>query len=151
MILVRARDLVRPFPSVWMDTPALEAAQLMARHNLPGLIVLDAEGLPKTVLPGTQVLRLAIPGYCQDDPRLARVVDEAHADVFWRDLSGRTVAECLPERHRELAVVDPDANVLEIATLMTRTRSPLVAVVDPKAGMQGAITLDGMLDEVLPT
>jgi Mg/Co/Ni transporter MgtE len=41
--------------------------------------------------------------------------------------------------------------VLEITTLMARTRSPLVAVVDPEAGMLGAITLDGMLDEVLPT
>jgi hypothetical protein len=37
---------------------------------------------PFTILPGTQVLRLAVPRYCQDDPALARVVDEAHADAF---------------------------------------------------------------------
>ncbi|WP_460528902.1 hypothetical protein [Flindersiella endophytica] len=43
-----------------------------------------------------------------------------------------------------------DTAALDAAKLMARTRSPLAAVVDPAEGMQGAITLDGMLDEVLP-
>jgi CBS domain-containing protein len=129
-------------------TSALEAARLLARANLPGLIVVDEQGMPSTVLPGTQVLRLAVPQYCQDDPALARVVDEAHADAFLRDLADRTVAECLPRERRELAVVDPDATVLEIAALMARTRSPLVAVAD--AGqVLGAVTLDALLDRML--
>ena len=81
------------------------------------------------MLAGTQVLRMAIPRYCIDDPTLARVIDEAHADRFLTDLADRTVAECLPDRHGELPVVDPDATVLEIAALMARARSPLVAVV----------------------
>jgi CBS domain-containing protein len=148
---VRARDLAQPFPSVRTDTAALEAAKLLARHNLPGLIVLDERDRPSSVLPGTQVLRLAVPTYCQEDPALARVVDESHADVFWQELRGRTVAECLPDEPRTLPIVSPNANVLEIATLMARSHSPLVAVVDPVDGMLGAITLDYLLDEVLPT
>ena len=87
-----------------------------------------------TILPGTQVLRMAVPRYCQDDPALARVVDEAAADVFLaragRPHRGRTA--CRASRG-ELPVVDPDATVLEIAALMARTRSPLVAVVDRPA------------------
>jgi CBS domain-containing protein len=39
--------------------------------------------------------------------------------------------------------------VLEIAALMARTRSPLVAVVDDAKVMVGAITLDALLDRVL--
>ncbi|MFC7722392.1 CBS domain-containing protein [Nonomuraea recticatena] len=79
-----------------LDTPVIEAARLLADQDLPGLIVVDADGLPFTILPGTQVLRMAVPGYCQDDPALARVIDEAHADLFLRQLSERTVREALP-------------------------------------------------------
>jgi CBS domain-containing protein len=89
---MRARDLAAPFPTVRPDSPALEAARLLAGQNLPGLIVVDEAGRPKTILPGTQVLRMAIPSYCQDDPALARVIDEAAADVFLRGVGERTVA-----------------------------------------------------------
>ena len=145
---MRARDLVADFPTVSLDSQVLEAAQLLAAHDLPGLIVVDADGSPFSILPGTQVLRLAVPGYCQDDPALARVVDEAHADIFLRSLAGRTVRECLPVSPRELPVTDPDATVLEIAALMARTHSPLVAVVDG-GRLQGAVTLQALLDRLL--
>jgi CBS domain-containing protein len=146
---MRARDLAALFPSVGLDTPAIEAARLLAGQDLPGLIVVDAQGRPLTVLPGTQVLRMAVPRYCQDDPALARVVDEAAADVFLRELGDRTVAQCLPKERRELPVVDPDATVLEIAALMARARSPLVAVVDRESGLLGAVTLDALLDRLV--
>jgi CBS domain-containing protein len=146
---MRARDLVGPFPTVRLDTPALEAARLLAGADLPGLIVVDDTGKPSTILPGTQVLRMAIPQYCQDDPTLARVIDEAAADLFLRELGDRTVAEVLSERPRELPVVHPDATVLEIAALMARARSPVVAVVDPQKGLLGGITLDALLDRML--
>ncbi|GAA2899911.1 CBS domain-containing protein [Streptosporangium fragile] len=145
---MRARDLVSAFPTVSLDTPVIDAARLLTEQDLPGLIVIDDDGLPLSILPGTQVLRLAVPGYCQDDPALARVVDEAHADVFLRSLAGRTVREALPTKPRELPVTDPDATVLEIAALMARTRSPLVAIVD--AGrLRGAVTLQALLDRLL--
>jgi CBS domain-containing protein len=145
---MKARDLAAPFPTVGLETPALEAARLLAGANLPGLIVIDPTGRPATVLPGTQVLRMAVPNYCIEDPTLARVVDEQHADLFLRELAGRTVAQCLPEQRRELPVVSPDATVLEIAALMARTRSPLVAVVEGRT-MLGAVTLDTLLDRML--
>lgn len=148
---MRARDLAVPFPTVGLRTPALEAARVLAGQNLPGLIVVDEAGVPATILPGTQVLRMAIPSYCQDDPALARVIDEAAADVFLRGVEGRTVAELLPRERRELPVVDPDATVLEVAAVMARTRSPLVAVAGKRQPMLGAITLDALLDRMLGT
>jgi CBS domain-containing protein len=134
-----------------MGTPALDAARLLAGRNLPGLIVVDEAGHPTTVLPGTQVLRMAIPSYCQDDPALARVIDEAAADLFIRNVGERTVAELLPRERRELPVVAADATVLEIAAVMARSRSPLVAVTGKNREMLGAITLDALLDRMLGT
>jgi CBS domain-containing protein len=146
---MRAEDLAAPFPTVRRDTPALEAARLLAGQDLPGLIVLDDKGYPFTVLAGTQVLRMAIPQYCIDDPALARVIDEEAADLFLRELGDRTVAQTLPPHHRDLAVVAPDATALEIAALMARTGIPVVAVVDKQRNLLGAVTLDTLLDRLL--
>lgn len=151
MVTVRARDLASEFPTVGLDTPATEAARLLAgASHRPGLVVVDANGSPFTILSGPQVLRMAVPRYCQDDPALCRVVDEATADVFIAELGERTVAQCLPGRPHELAVVDPDATVLEIAGLMARTDVPLVAVVADD-NMIGTVTLEALLDRMLAT
>ncbi|MER6008932.1 CBS domain-containing protein [Nonomuraea angiospora] len=142
---MRARELACGFPTVALDTPVYEAARLLVERDLPGLIVVDDQGMPLSILPGTQVLRLAVPGYCQDDPALARVVDEAHADRFLQALADRTVREALPRQTRELPVTDPEATALELAALMARTRSPLVAVVS-EGRLLGAVTLQALLD-----
>ncbi|MEV0430948.1 CBS domain-containing protein [Micromonospora sp. NPDC050495] len=146
---MRARDLAVPLPTITLATSVLEAARLLAGHNLPGLIVVDERGCPITVLPGTQVLRLVIPGYCREDPTLARMIDEPSADVFLRGAEGRTVADLLPPEHPEPPVVDPQATALEIAAVMAQKRSPLVAVAAPRAPMIGGITLDALLDRML--
>lgn len=97
---MRAADLLVPWPSVTLDTPAIEAARTLADADLPGLIVVNGTGEPFAVLPGTQVLRLAVPSYCQDDPLLARLVDEAAADVFIRELGERTCGSCCRRSRR---------------------------------------------------
>lgn len=146
---MRASDLMADFPTVTWETPALDAARMLAEHNLPGLVVVDDRGQPATILPGTQVLRMVVPSYYQDDPALARVIDEAHADQFLQELEGRTVREVLSGEVRDLPVVDPDATVLELAALMVQSRCPLAAVVDSDRRLSGVVTLDGLLDRML--
>jgi CBS domain-containing protein len=145
---MRASDLVTECRVVRLSDRAIDAARLLAREDLRGLVVLDEDGLPLTVLAGTQVLRLGVPAYIQDDPTLARVIDEASADVFLRELGDRSVAQCLSEVPEEPAVVGPEATALEIAALMARTRTPLVAVVDPQRGLLGGITLAALMDRI---
>lgn len=148
---MHAGALAKDFPTVTLDTSALEAAKLMAGNDLPGLIVLGANGCPYTVLGGTQVLRMSVPLYIQDDPTLAGVVDEAAADTFVAGLGNKTVRELLPEEPFDLPVVGAQATLLEVAALMARVRIPVVAVVDNDDTLLGAITVDSLLDHALGT
>ena len=145
-----ARELARPFPSVTLDSDALEAARILAQHRLPGLIVLGQDGLPHTVLPGSQVLRFVVPTYVQDDPALARAYDEKSADALCDKLIGRTVRDVLPKKpdRLEIPLVEPDATAVEIAAQMAGMRSPIVAVVDHDE-LLGAITISSLLDHLL--
>ena len=149
---MRARDLAQDFPTVSLDTDAMEAARILSRERLPGLIVCDAEGRPYTVLPGSQVLKFLVPQYVQDDPPLARVYDEKASDELCAKLSDSTVRELLPDKRDldEIPVVDGDATTIEVAAVMARMHSPVVAVVEGDEVL-GAITVRRLLDHLLPT
>ena len=148
---MRARTLAEPFPTVTTDTDAMDAARSMAAGRLPGLIVCTDDGRPYTVLPDSQVLRFLIPAYLQDEPGLARALDEQASDELCRKLERSTVGDLLPDRRDldELPVVDGDATALEVAAVMARMHSSLVAVVVDDQ-VVGAITASRLLDYLLP-
>jgi CBS domain-containing protein len=148
---VRAGQLAVPYPTVKLESSALEAARLLSEHLLPGLIVVDDDDHPRAVLPGSQILRLAIPRYVQDDPALARVYDEAHADRLCARLADKKVVELLPAETTAPPIVPPDATVIEVATLMADAHSPVVAVVAEDGSMVGAITTSHLLSRLLPS
>ncbi|WP_235206524.1 CBS domain-containing protein [Actinomadura welshii] len=127
------------------DDSIAHAIQVMALGRLPGLIVVDEAQRPEVVLPGTQVLRLAVPVAYQEDPALTRTVDEAHADVFWHEIRDRKVGDCLDKHTPRPVIVRSSATLLELATVMARQRSPLVAVVDDAGLLTGAVILDRLL------
>ena len=145
-----AARLAHHYPTVTMDTDALEAARILADARLPGLIVLDDAGQPYTVLPGSQVLRFIVPGYVQDDPALARAYDEASADSMCDELAARTVRDVLPKRVDlfDLPVVAADATSIEIAAVMAGQRSPIVAVMDGSRFV-GAVVVSVLLEHLL--
>ncbi len=147
-----ARALAQPFPTVTLDTDALEAARLLGERRLPGLIVLDESGQPYTVLPGSQVLRFIVPTYVQDDPALARAYNEKAADDLCAKLASRQVREVLPKRKDvlDLPIVAPDATAIEVAAVMAGMHSPIVAVADGST-VFGAITVSGLLAHLLGT
>ncbi|MFG1926439.1 CBS domain-containing protein [Cryptosporangium sp. NPDC048952] len=145
-----ARDLVRPYPLVTADSDAFTAAKLVAERDLQAVLVTDGgpDGAPYAVLPAARLLELIVPAYILDDPRLAAVVDEPHADRLCDALAGRRVADCLPEKHKMPPVVAPDDTALEVATLMVRERSPLVVVVEDGRTL-GVISSSHLLDRLL--
>jgi CBS domain-containing protein len=149
---VHARDLAVEYESVGVGSDALEAARLMAEHKLPGLLVLDEHGEPKAILPASQMVKVLVPEYVIEDPTLAAVVDEKHADRLCQALVGRSVGDCLPRTAPPPPIADPDDTALEVAALMARVRSPLVAVAEKtKDGthLLGVITASHLLHELL--
>ena len=149
---MRARDLAQHFPTVTVDSDAMEAVRLMAREQLPGLIVCEANGRPYAVLPGSQILRFLVPRYVQDDPALARVYDEKASDELISKLVNSTVRDLLPNKPDidEIPVVDGDATTIEVAAVMARAHSPVAAVVE-KDQVLGAITVRHLLDQLMPS
>lgn len=150
---MRARDLAEEYETVSLDSEALDAARLMAEHRLPGLLVLDERGAPAAILPASQMIKALVPAYVVEDPTLAAVVDERHADRLCQGLSGRTVRECLSKTAPTPPVAAPDDTALEVAALMAQVRSPLVAVADKdKTGaprLLGVITASHLLERLL--
>ena len=142
---MQAHEIAVHPPTVRMDDPVSKAVQLMVVNRLPGLVVVDDADRPVAVLPGTQVLRLTIPESYQDDPALVRIVDEIHADLFWHGPGKLTVGDCLPNPVAKPATVAPDATLLAVATVMAKKRSPLIAVVDHRGRLTGAVTLERLL------
>lgn len=146
---MNARELAVPFPSIGMEDDALDAARLMAQQHLPGIVVCEPDGRPSRILPGSQVLRFVIPIYVQDDIALARVIGERASDRLLGELSGKKVRDLLPEHADvDLAIADPEDTVLELAVLMARTHTPLVAVVENDL-LLGCVTVSRLLDVLL--
>ena len=144
-----ARDLAAPFPTVGLDTDGLVAARMLTEQHLPGLLVVDENEQPHSVLPGSQVLRFLLPNYVVRDPALARVYDEQSADRVTSELSRYRVRDVLPEEPRELPVMNGDDTSVEIAVAMARLHCPVVAVVEG-GRMIGAVTTDALLHRLLP-
>jgi CBS domain-containing protein len=141
---VHASELVEEYPLVGLDTDALAAAQIMAKSRLPGLVVTDKSDRPYAILPASQVVKFVVPQYIQADPSLAAVIDEPAADRIAAQLAGKTVQDLLPEHPAELPTVAADDTVLELAAVMARMRSPLVAVLS-EGRIVGVVTASRLL------
>ncbi len=148
---MRAVDLAEQVPTVWLETEALTAARMISEAALPGLIVCESDGSPHTVLGGSQVLRFVIPRYIQDDPALARVYDDVSSERLLGKLSYKLVRDLLPRRQDrdDLPVVDGNATTMEIAAVMARLHSPIVAVLE-HGRVVGAVTVSRLFDHLFP-
>ncbi|MFE7763058.1 CBS domain-containing protein [Streptomyces sp. NPDC057438] len=127
---MRARDLAEPYPFVTTDDDAIDAARMLADQSLPALLVLDTDNQPYAIVPGSQLIRQLIPAYIAEDPALAAVGGDQHDRELAERLTGLTVAEWAPRRLYPPPAVGPDACPMEVAALMARTHSPLVAVIE---------------------
>jgi len=145
---MHAEEIAEDFPVVAIDSSALDAARMLAEHRLPGIVVTDAAGKPYAVLPASQVVRFIVPQYVQDDPALAGVLNESMADRAADKLGSKTVREVLPEHLLDVPAAHADDTIIEVAALMARLRSPLIAVMkDGK--LHGVITASRLLAAAL--
>ncbi|MFE9649131.1 CBS domain-containing protein [Streptomyces sp. NPDC006365] len=147
---MRAHELAEPYPTVSVDDDARDAARLVVRERLPALLVLNRDEYPHVIVPATRIIQTLVPDFVQEDPVLAAVIDDRLDDDARQSMTGQSVAEWLPRGHLHAApVVGPDASPMQIAALMTRTDTPVVAVVErdgDKPTLIGAITTDAVLN-----
>ncbi len=68
---------------------------------------------------------------------------------MFAELAGKRVRDLLPTEQRELPVVQGDDTVMEVAALMARAHSPLVAVVE-SGRLLGCVTVADLLERYLP-
>lgn len=145
---MHAEEIAEDFPVVTIDSSALDAARMLAEHRLPGIVVTDASGRPHAVLPASQVVRFIVPQYVQDDPSLAGVLNESAADHAADKLGGKTVRDVLPEHLINVPAAHADDTIIEVAALMARLRSPLIAVMKD-GNLHGVITASRLLAAAL--
>ncbi|NLT55058.1 MAG: CBS domain-containing protein [Actinomycetales bacterium] len=149
---MRAADLAEDLPLVTRDTDAVSAVRAFTRNDLTGVVVADADGVPEMVLTGTQLLRLAVPGYVMTDPRLAHVYDEAGAAELVEQLRDHTVGDLLDDTEvtpRPVPCVLPEDTVIELAALMCAERTPAVLVRDRDGTPHGVVTLPRLMSAIL--
>ncbi|KAB1149978.1 CBS domain-containing protein [Streptomyces luteolifulvus] len=149
---MRARDLAGPYPTVSADADALDAARLLIQERLPALLVLDRDDHPYAVVPSARVIGALLPWYMREGPIPTTVVD-VHFDEEAREgMAGRSVTDWLPRGRITPAVVGPDAPPSQIAALMARKDTPIVAVVErnsDKATLIGAVTATALLEHII--
>lgn len=148
---MRLLDLAVPLPVITPATTGLEAARRIAGDRLTALVVADESGRPASVIPAVDVLGLLIPRYLREDTRLAAVLDDAAADDLLAAAGSRTVAELLDTedvRVYDIGVVEPDATLVEVATLMAATRTS-IALLDHGGPEPLFLTLPVILDAAL--
>lgn len=145
---MRARELARPFPVLPLDAPATEVGRLLAAESVGVVFLADPAGALDGAVTDTRLLWFLLPAYLHQDPALAGVLEEAAAERLRDRLDGRTAGDLLATAHRDIPEADGDANLVEVAALLCRTRAPVAAV--REAGrLLGGITTSALLAHLL--
>jgi CBS domain-containing protein len=146
---MRARDLATPYPSVAPDTPAEEAARLLAEEAVEGVFVQDDQGELQGLVADTTLLAFLLPRYLAEDRALVGVLGEDVADALWQRLRGRTVRDLLPASTAGLPEVDGNDTLVKVAATLVRSGASLVAVRDRDGRLLGGITTSQLIRRLL--
>lgn len=143
---MHAADVTEALPTVRPNDDVLSAMRVVTRHGLPGLVVADAQGEVVGCMSSIDLLRLTVPRYVQEEPGLARVFDESHADRIAAALVGVRVSEVVGEASARIPIARPQATVVELAELMADRCSPIIVVARAQGGTLGVVTANHLLE-----
>jgi CBS-domain-containing membrane protein len=150
---MHAADVVETIPTARPDDEVLSAVRMVCRQGLPRLVVADERGDLVGCLSSIDLLRLVLPRYLQEDPGLARVVDEEHAEgiaaalagTSVRDVIGTSVRDVIGGATNRVPWVRSRATVVEIAEQMVLRSCPIVLVTGDDGAMLGIVTANRLL------
>jgi CBS domain-containing protein len=138
---MRARDLAVPQTSVLPTATVSEAVLAMADRG--AILVVGDDGKLVGVVSDAVLLRGLLPAYVQVNEQLAGVLDERTAEKLFERVKNRSITELLRNVDEPPQVAGEDS-LIEAASVMLRTASPLVAVVD-EGRIIGEISLSDLL------
>ncbi|WP_329274121.1 CBS domain-containing protein [Streptomyces sp. NBC_00691] len=127
---MHARELAWPSTPVHPHVTLREAAELLVRERSPALVVVSEDGHPLAVVPAADVLTATLPDPVREDPLLAASAKASLDDAVRARAAHLRLTDVLPKHLPAPAVVSPAASPLHMASLMERTGSHLVVVVD---------------------
>jgi CBS domain-containing protein len=143
---MRARDLVRPHPVVSAHASAMDAVRSAATTSVRSVLVIDAAGAIVGVLSSTDLLRAIVPPFVEESPSIARALRSDENDPLRLHGRRKRVSQLLAAGSAD-AVVAADAALVEVMSVMVRTRIPLVGVVED-GRLLGGVTVDQLLDQL---
>jgi CBS domain-containing protein len=144
---VKALGLAGPQETLWADASAQEAALVLSRIQTSASLVIDGERFVG-IDTDENLLRPEQPSYVEEADALARVLEEDSSDQLWQRLEGRTVRDLIVHGRETEPVVDGGATLVEVASVMVRAETPIVAVVED-GRLIGGITIDHLLTHLL--
>jgi CBS domain-containing protein len=143
---MQARDLIGAVPAVTPDDSLLQVIASLVAAGTSGVAVVDEQGRPRAVLPGSALVGLAVPSYVKDDPSLAAVLADADPAILRSRIARLTVADVLADPEPDaLPLVRDAASLLEVATVMADERVGIVLVVDADGRYVGAVAATDLL------
>lgn len=149
---MHTRDLSNPCPSVSEDDDTQIALRQVTEHQLPTLLVRESDGLPYAVVHTLRHIGRLLPGLVRADPLLRSAVGERlDADVR-RTTVDTNIAAWLPRARVRPPAVRPSSTTRELAALMDRHQSPLVAVIERDANgprWLGMVTANRLLEHFI--
>lgn len=146
---MHAVDVVETLPTARLDDAFLPAVRAMVRHGLPGLVVVDDGGHVVACMSSVDLLRLALPRYLHEQPVLARVFDERHADQIADRLARTMVRDVVGQLAGRIPTVRPEATLVEVAETMTQVGCSLTMVERGEDGDPVGVVTANRLLEVL--
>jgi CBS domain-containing protein len=144
---VKALGLAGPQETLRADASAQEAALVLSRIQTSAALVVDGERFVGIVT-DENLLRALLPSYVEEADALARVLEEDSSKQLWQRLEGRTVRDLIVRGREAEPVVDGGATLVEVASVMVRAETPIVAVVED-GRLIGGITIDHLLTHLL--
>jgi CBS domain-containing protein len=145
---VKARNLASPQERLRHDASAVEAAAVLARHDLRAILVVGDAGEFVGILSDSELLRALLPPFIGESQALARVLEEGASEVLFRRIASLTVRDLMPDERDVAPIVDGDDTLVEVADVMVRSRASLVGVMD-QGRLVGGISIDDLISHLL--
>jgi CBS domain-containing protein len=145
---MRARNLASPRETLRIDAPASLAAQVLSRHDIRAVLVVDSAGAFRGVISDSELLRALLPSFVSENEVLARVIEEGASEELFRRIEGRTVGDLMPAERGRPPVVEGDDTLVEVASTMVRAGASLVGVLDD-GRLIGGISIDDLISHLL--